>query len=339
MSKNKKFFHHLAYNYENPVSALLELTMNCNWNCKHCANSDIGGNLLRYENYSSLLTEMKKLGFLFITLSGGEPMLHPDFFKIAGKAVELDFAISIYTNGSQITKDNIDKIANLNPLNVEMSLHGAEAQTHNTFTGMEGSFSDLMKAVDLLKSRNISILLKTNITKNNQEEIEQIKNLVEDLNVEHIFDTVILPKSDGNTDVQSLVADYDFRKYYWSEVFQEEPESNISPSEIKAVCGAGSTGISIGPYGNVFPCPVWRKSLGNIRAQKLKNILNKSALKRVKEVTEQLVKMIDDIPAGKYCNICPGASNLKHGKPDKIDKQRREDAKIRYEQKKNQKKT
>ena len=85
--------HHL-------FSALLELTYRCNLDCYFCYN-DLGlrGEPLTFGAYERVLDDLRTLGCLHLTLSGGEPLAHPDFFSIGAKARELGFVVRVKSNG------------------------------------------------------------------------------------------------------------------------------------------------------------------------------------------------------------------------------------------------
>src|SRR5947207_1591546 len=119
-----------------PLSAYLELTYRCNWRCVFCYNPrhfDRAG--LSAAEWIAVLDELRRLGTLTITLTGGEPLAHPEFFEIATAARERAFAIRVFTNGALIDEAAADHLARLDPLVVELSLHGASAATHDAATG------------------------------------------------------------------------------------------------------------------------------------------------------------------------------------------------------------
>ena len=81
-----------AWNENNLIAVLLELTYRCNLDCFFCYN-DLGkkGRPVPTERYLSLLEEFKEEGVLVLALSGGEPLMHPGFWEIATRASDLAF--------------------------------------------------------------------------------------------------------------------------------------------------------------------------------------------------------------------------------------------------------
>ncbi|HEX8155397.1 MAG TPA: radical SAM protein, partial [Thermoanaerobaculia bacterium] len=78
------------------MSVLLELTYRCNLDCFFCYN-DLGlrGKPLAFAQYETLLRELAAMNVMTVVLSGGEPLAHPDFFRIGALARELGFVVRI----------------------------------------------------------------------------------------------------------------------------------------------------------------------------------------------------------------------------------------------------
>ncbi|HOY64046.1 MAG TPA: radical SAM protein, partial [bacterium] len=123
------------------LSAHFELTRRCNLRCRHCYVC--GGDERREMSTEQVFRALDVLadsGTLFVTFTGGEPLVRRDFFEIAERAAEKNFAVRIFTNGTLIDEAAADRIAALNPLEVGISVYGATAETHDGITMSPGSF-------------------------------------------------------------------------------------------------------------------------------------------------------------------------------------------------------
>ena len=131
--------HHL-------FSALIELTYRCNLDCYFCYNDlALKGTPLDFAQYERVLQDLHELGCLHLTLSGGEPLAHPDFFAIGAKARELDFVVRVKSNGHALTGALLERLQReVDPFLVEVSLHGATAEIHDRQTRVTGSFHRLI---------------------------------------------------------------------------------------------------------------------------------------------------------------------------------------------------
>jgi len=63
-----------------------------------------------------VLDGLRELGTLYVTLTGGEPLTHPEFLEIARGARQRAFALRIFTNGALVTEATADAIAALRPM-------------------------------------------------------------------------------------------------------------------------------------------------------------------------------------------------------------------------------
>ena len=129
---------------------------------------------------------------LYCTLTGGEAMCHKDFFKIAREVTRKGMALRIYSNGYLLAdKKMVRRIKELHPTEVEISIHGARAESHEGLTKIRGSFAKTVKALENLVEAGIRVNLKCPITRLNQDELFEIKALAERLGLSVIFDAVI----------------------------------------------------------------------------------------------------------------------------------------------------
>ena len=119
----------------------ISYTDRCNMNCIHCYN-DSGQkreNELTVKEIYNTIDEMKEIGVLHVTLSGGEPLMHPAFFEIVsyirGKALGVD----LFTNGTLITQSVAKTLKALTILHVTVSLDSVTPEIHDSIRGKEGS--------------------------------------------------------------------------------------------------------------------------------------------------------------------------------------------------------
>ncbi len=82
-------------------------------------------------------------------------------------------------------------------------------------------------------------------------------------------------------------------------------------------CGAGSSGIAVDPYGNVYPCVQWRRSVGNLHERSIREIWTGSSdLAEIRDLTTRAKRMVDGYgAAGPLLNFCPGAAATFGGDP------------------------
>jgi MoaA/NifB/PqqE/SkfB family radical SAM enzyme len=257
-----------------PLNAYLELTYRCNWRCVFCYNPrhfDRAG--LGLAEWTEVLDDLRELGTLSLTITGGEALAHPEFVAIARAARDRHFSLRIFTNGTLVTEDMADAIAGLRPLAVEMSLHGACAATHERATGAPGSFDEMWRGLDRLKRRGVPLLLKTLVTRLNEHELDEIVALVRERGVPHQVDATVTPRDDGDPSPLRYRASPDAVARMYRHTAREGslPEASREPGHVN--CGLGRITVAVDPEGDVFPCLQWRRSsLGNVRQTRLRDL-------------------------------------------------------------------
>ena len=85
--------------------------------------------------------ELREAGCLFLSLTGGEVLSHPDLFRFLDRARELNLAVQLLTNGTLLRPGMAKRLASYsNLMGVSVSLYGATADVHDGITQVRGSF-------------------------------------------------------------------------------------------------------------------------------------------------------------------------------------------------------
>lgn len=168
--------------WEHPQLKFLffELTDQCNLNCMHCGSSCTGSNHT-YLEYDLVETVMRSVSEkydahkILICLTGGEPMLHQDIYRIVMMAHELGFAVGMTSNGTLINERAAKALAYCGLDTIAISLDGIE-DTHDAFRRSQGSFTRAMHGVRALRNAGIEAQAITVIHKNNIHQLEEMFN-------------------------------------------------------------------------------------------------------------------------------------------------------------------
>jgi MoaA/NifB/PqqE/SkfB family radical SAM enzyme len=308
-----------AFALSQPLSALLELTYRCNWRCVFCYNprhKDLRG--LAASDWERILSELRALGTMTVTLTGGEPLTHPEFFEIAGSARNKGFAIRIFTNGSLINEERADRIAALLPTAVELSLHGSTPEVHDAATQKPGSFHALLRGVELLVSRGVRCVLKTPLTRLNEHQIEEMIGLASQSRVPYRMDPSITPRDDGNTTPLGYAMSPEGLRRFMKMSLNSGALKSVNREEGGSNCGLGRSTLAIDPEGNVYPCAQWRhQALGNVREMSLpdmwkSSVVRKEAASIAVQANDMLMNSGDELSS---FNFCPALAFQETGDP------------------------
>lgn len=330
-------------------AVLLELTYRCNLDCFFCYN-DLGleGRSLSTDRYLALLDELAELEVMNLILSGGEPLAHPDFFDIGRRARDLGFVIRVKSNGHGLRgkiarrlKDEVD------PYTVDVSLHGARAETHDRQTRVPGSFQRLMENLPHLLDLDLRLKINATLTRWNEDEIDGMLEIADRLGVAVTLNPILSPRDDGDREPLSITASREARLRLYRTLAKRaerrregspEPSAEIARPGDEALptpavdksCGAGSSGVTVDPYGNVLPCVQWRRPVGNLHEQTMREIWEGSAgLREVREETKRVKRTVDaQGEAGKHMSFCAGLAVAHHGDPAALYEDAREQAEL-----------
>ncbi|TDR56917.1 heme d1 biosynthesis radical SAM protein NirJ [Halomonas ventosae] len=165
------------------------LIRRCNLTCKHCyttsADIDFAGELSTAEAHA-VLDDLAAFRVPALILSGGEPLMRPDIFELSRRSRELGIYTGLSTNGTLITEENIDEIADVGYDYVGISIDGLEA-THDVIRQRQGAFRESMHAVKLCKERGIKVGLRFTLTRENYEQLGDILALLDEHDVDKFY--------------------------------------------------------------------------------------------------------------------------------------------------------
>jgi len=307
-----------------PVNGSIELTFRCNLNCVHCycprGNTE---KEMSYEDVCRVLDDIASSGCLWLTLTGGEPLLRDDFKDIYIYAKKKGMIITLFTNATLITPEIASFLKSWPPFAVEVSIYGASKDTYERITAVRGSFERCLKGINLLFEHKIPLRLKTMLMTINKHELFKMKRFAESLGVEFRFDPLLNPTLSGSLEPCSYrikpqeVVELDLndkkRKESWQEFCEKFPEP--IKTDLLFSCSAGRTSFHIDPYGNLCMCIIVRSPAYDLRKGSFKegwsdfffNLLSKKKSSH----SECTFCELRDL-----CSFCPGAALLEKKDPD-----------------------
>ncbi len=149
-----------------PTRVQFELTYRCNIHCVHCYTDPFNTPThlrreLSVEEMLRIFDELANAGALWMTMTGGEAFVHPQFRQIYREAKRRGFIISLYSNGTTITESLADFLAADPPFTIDVSCHGATAETFETVTQVPGSFRPFQEGIRRLLDRRLPLTIKT----------------------------------------------------------------------------------------------------------------------------------------------------------------------------------
>lgn len=165
------------------------LIRRCNLTCKHCYSlsndTDFKGEL-SYEEIAQVMDDLKSFRVPVLILSGGEPLLHPHIFDIGRRAKAMGFYVGLSTNGTLITDENIQQIADCNFDYVGISLDGIE-ETHDRFRRKEGAFKASLNGLRMCRELGLKVGVRFTLTQDNAHDLPALLKLLDEESIDRFY--------------------------------------------------------------------------------------------------------------------------------------------------------
>ena len=266
----------------------------CNFKCQHCDVTKIKAKnpkiFFTPKSVRELSKQADEMGLAHIVITGGEPLVFPDFDDIVEAIDPQKFYITSDTNGWFLSEEKAKHLKSIGVDKIQLSLDSLYEEEHDIFRQSKGAYKRCLKAIDAAQNAGLNIIIQTVVTKQRVRSEEFIK-FVEFLNNKNVGVFVTYAKPVGrwekNFDVLITKEDMDY-------VRQLEKKYNIfthlTPSYgLDLGCIAVKRMVSITKWGDVMPCPYIHISLGNFFEEPLKDIIERGL--KIKYF-------------GKYSNTC-----------------------------------
>jgi radical SAM protein with 4Fe4S-binding SPASM domain len=314
----------------------VELTSRCNERCVHC--------YIPHENkihdmkpglFYRMLGQAEKMGILGLTLSGGEPLLHPHFVEFLRKAKDYDFSINILSNLTLLTDEIVVEMKANRLSSVQVSLYSMVPEIHDSITQMKGSFEKTKNAILTLIENDIPLQISCPAMKQNRDSYTDVAKWAQEHKVRALTDYIMMARYDhstGNLDnrlsleeVGKVINDIiNHDTVYQDEVAKADftqIETRDAGNDI--VCGVCVSSICMVADGNVYPCAGWQSYVvGNVYEQTLQDIWDNSPkVKYLRSLRKKDFPKCRTCPDRSFCAMCMvrNANENPEGDPLKIN--------------------
>lgn len=159
----KKFIAQLtdkAYRADVPLNGSFELTPLCNLDCKMCyvhlQDPSVRHRMLSGKQWIGLMEQAISKGMMNAMLTGGEAMTHPDFWEIYMYLINQGISILLKTNGLLLTEENIARLVEYPPIQIDVSLYGCDSESYVAVTGVD-AFERVSKNIKMAIDAGLSL--------------------------------------------------------------------------------------------------------------------------------------------------------------------------------------
>jgi len=316
-----------------PLEGNIDLTYRCNNNCRHCwlrisQDSAEQKKELTFAEIKKIIDDDQLIGCRRWSISGGEPMLRPDFLEIFNYITCHSAAYSLNTNGTLITP----KIAKaFKKKGIKMvALYGATSEVHDHITRTTGSFEATMAGFAHLKEARAGFTVQLVPMKDNYYQFEEMVKLAKSQSPHYrigaawlylsacadpernreIMRQRLLPKETAELDKPDL--SYEDRMEKENAACHNTKEN----SYLFASCINSKRDFHIDPYGQMTFCcfikdPVLRYDLKKGSFKECWEKFIPSLAHKIK-ATKEYKEHCGSCESRKDCHFCPAYGFLEH---------------------------
>jgi len=317
-----------------PLEGSIDLTYRCNNDCRHCwlripPDSAEKDQELSLEEIRKISDEARRMGCRRWSISGGEPMLRPDFAEIFDYITSNCNSYSINTNGTLITPEIAQLMKRKGSKMI--ALYGATAEVHDQITRNPGSFEATMRGFRYLKEAGAGFTVQLIPMKDNYHQFQDMVKLAESLSKHYRVGAAWLYLSAcGDKEINAEiirqrlppkeVIELDKPDLSYEEWMTKEVNSGCHNTNdngyLFSSCIAHRRDFHIDPYGKMTFCcfikdPALRYDLRNGSFKDCWENFIPSLATKVK-INEEYKQNCGSCEFKKDCRICPVYGYLEH---------------------------
>ncbi len=332
----------ISYHFSIPREAGIEITYRCNLRCKMCGVfgkiKDHHDEELTVAEYRNLFVQMREMGIGLVTFTGGEPFVRKDLFEIVGEAKNQGLCCNIFSNGTLVKDDILDRIFESGVDKLIFSVDGMNG-VHDEIRGIPGSFDRVIKTIsDLTETRRTrgsdrpEIDAHMTMMSGNVTSLSALSDLCRSMGINFSFQPYSESNEKSLCETISVLEEVTANRYLPQDGtlrftdedlvrlkeelarlpvdFYSKLMSYFSAEELKKglmpvkKCYFTRNFVMLDPYGNVFPCTnLDSYKVGNVRSQSLSAIWKGEKYEGLREKLSRRL-----FPLCNYCCHC--ADNL-----------------------------
>lgn len=294
----------------------VEFSQLCNFRCPYCYLDTRPQDELTSDEIYDLILQGRELGVRKMIILGGEPMIYPRILEKIHFIRKHGMAVEIFTNGSNMTAENAAELAMLD-VKVVLKMNTRDADIQNQLCGLDDANRIIQEAFKHLMQAGYgpggkSMAISSVVCSANLKELPEMWCWLRDQNIDPYFE-MITPQGSAvendwldvtPTDVETLfkqLAKLDKEKYGrdW------KPQPPLAGD----ICLRHQFSCYVNAFGAVMPCVGVTLPVGNIRENKLADILRDSEVIRdLKNYTKTIKGPCACCEDKETCYGCRGAA-------------------------------
>jgi len=295
------------------------LSKACNLSCPYCY-ADGGSeekNELSFEEILDIINQAKEAGAKTVTLVGGEPLIHPKVREIISHINQKGLTTIIFTNGTVMDKELAKFLYNNNvSIIVKFNSFDDPEIQDELVGGRKGTFQKIKKTISLLIEAKFNtgsptrLGIESIICHKNLLQIPKIFRFTRENNIYPYIELVTVSgRGKGFSDRLT--------KKETKEIFQKLLEIDQKefgytwiprPPQVATTCKYYLTAAYITASGKMQPCPSVSMELGDLRKERLSEIMKKPLFKKIRNMNQNLKGPCKECKYHTECYGCRGTA-------------------------------
>jgi len=271
----------------------IDLTNNCNLTCSFCRQSLVKDlpDSMSADRWSEVISQLADMGCTSLTLAGGEPLMHKDFFKVFDFATSKIEKVQIMTNGTLITKKIAQRLVKAS--SIQISLDAFNPDLHDKIRGKTGLWEKAVRGLKLSVESGIFTNARITLFQDNLQEALPLLDFVHSIGVNAFAVRRVIPSGKGgsvnlisSTELRDVLRAIDARakeigiKTDFGDPFPNILLGKVQPvlDETKSVggCSMGIDTFYVTQDGTVLLCAYLPIYCGDVNKDSVKSIWQNS---------------------------------------------------------------
>ncbi len=272
---------HLLSMTPGPSHAQIGITNACPQNCEYCYNRNRQGRVMDKETIKSVAGQLKRMGVVWLGLTGGEPLLNKDIVEIVD-SVAGDCAVKLFTTGCTLTPEKARDLKKAGLFSVSVSLDSAVEEEHDRARRYKGAYKQALKAIEMFQGAGglhvgvSSVLSRDMIRAGN---VEAFLEFLKRLDIDEAWLSEVKPSIEAFWDENLVITEEDRLKL----VKLQDHYNAGSKMTVNYLghfegrecfgCNAGHKMVYVDAFGEVSPCVFTPMSFGNVQSGSVTDIV------------------------------------------------------------------
>ncbi len=268
---------HLVGKTAGPSHAQIGVTNACPQRCEYCYNRNRQGQVMDKQTILDSIRDLRKMGVVWLGLTGGEPLLNKNLPEIVASASS-DCAVKLFTTGCTLTPGLAAELKKAGLFSVSISLDTWQEEKHDQGRGYKGAFKQALEAIEIFRSvGGIQVGVSSVLSRQmiSSGEAEYFLKFLEDKGVQEAWLSEVKPSLEAFWDPALVITE---RKRQLLVRMQDRHNAGdgmtvnyLGHFEGKECfgCNAGRKMVYIDAFGEVSPCVFTPMSFGNVQKEPL----------------------------------------------------------------------